>query len=62
MTDSQLLEAALDFIVELGVADEYICETLSEDLEESDKCSAECENMNRICVLRFLRIRGKTEA
>lgn len=56
MTDSQLLEKALDFIVELGVADEYICETLSGDLEESDRCAAECENMNRICVLRFLRI------
>lgn len=55
MTDSQYLDNALDFIVEREEADDYICESLHEIKEEYEVCANDCQNMNRNCVLRFLR-------
>lgn len=55
MTDSQYLEKALDFIVEQEGENEYICEELHNIPEEFEICAYDCQNLNRNCVLRFLK-------
>ncbi len=53
MTDSQLLDKALDFIVEREEDNDYICVELHDIPEELEICSKDCQNLNRNCVLRF---------
>lgn len=55
MTDSQYLNKALDFIVEQEEDDDYICTRMLEIPEEYEVCVNDCQNLNRICVLRFLK-------
>jgi hypothetical protein len=55
MTDSQYLDKALDFIVEREQSDDYICELLHEIPEEGEICRNDCQGLNRICVLKFLK-------
>lgn len=55
MTDSQYLDKALDFIVEQEKENDYICERMLEIPEEYEVCVNDCQNLNRICVLRFLK-------
>ena len=56
MTDSQYLDVALDFIVEREESDDYICERLHDIPAEFDICARDCQNLDRICVLRYLKI------
>ena len=53
MTDSQLLDKALDFIVETQEQDDYICEQMTTE-RVGDYCENNCQNLDRQCVLRFL--------
>lgn len=55
MTDSQYLDKALDFIVEQEKENDYICTRMLEIPEEYEVCVNNCQNLNRICVLRFLK-------
>ena len=55
MTDSQYLNKALDFIVEQERENDYICTRMLEIPEEYEVCVNNCQNLNRICVLRFLK-------
>ena len=55
MTDSQFLDKALNFIVEREEDNDYICEKLHEIPEEHNICAEDCENINRSCILRFLK-------
>ena len=55
MTDSQYLDKALDFIVEQEEDDDYICTRMLEIPEEYEICVKDCQNLDRICVLRFLK-------
>lgn len=55
MTDSQYLDKALDFIVEQEKENDYICTRMLEIPEEYKVCVNDCQNLGRICVLRFLK-------
>jgi hypothetical protein len=55
MTDSQYLNKALDFIVEQEKENDYICTRMLEIPEEYEVCASDCQNLNIICVLRFLK-------
>ena len=49
MTDSQLLDRALDFIVETQESNDYICEQMGE------WCEKNCiSTLDRQCVLKYL--------
>ena len=54
MTDSQLLDKALDFIVETQEQNDYICEQMVEELEDN-YCEKNCQNLNKECVKLFLQ-------
>ena len=55
MTDTQYLDKALDFIVEREKSDDYICSELHEIPEECEMCRKDCQGLDRVCVLRFLK-------
>ncbi len=55
MTDSQYLDRAIDFIAKREEASDYICCALHAIPKEYDICANDCENINRNCVLRFLK-------
>lgn len=59
MTDSQYLDVALDFIVAREEADDYICTTLHDIPKERKICEKDCQNLDRICILRLLEILWK---
>ena len=61
MTDSQYLDKALDFIVEREQDDDYICELLHEIPEECEICRNDCQGLDRICVLKFLKYYKKKQ-
>lgn len=54
MTDKEYLDRALDFIVQ-GIPEENICEELLDIPEEADICERDCQNLDRFCVLRYLK-------
>lgn len=49
------LNKALDFIVEREKDDDYICERMSEFADEWDYCENNCQNLQKECVLRYLK-------
>lgn len=53
MTGKELLDRALDFIVETQESDDYICEQMLEGLPY-DYCADNCQNLNKECVKLFL--------
>lgn len=55
LSQSQLLDNAIDYIYSLVQYDDWICEKLLDIPEEEKICSEGCENMNKECVLRFLK-------
>ena len=55
MTDSQYLDKALDYIVEIDGTD-TICDRLHDIPAEHERCAVDCQNLNRTCVLRFLKV------
>ncbi len=55
MKDSQYLCNAIDFIVEREEDGDFICEQLHDIPEEFEICASDCQNLNRICILRFLK-------
>ena len=61
MQDKELLNEALDFIVEREQDNDYICDVLNDISEETDICAEKCQYLNKSCVLRFLRRRNKGE-
>ena len=61
MQDKESLNEALDFIVEREQDNDYICDVLNDISEEADICAEKCQNLNKSCVLRFLRRRIKGE-
>ena len=54
MTQQELLEKALDFIVETQESNDYICELML-DGGLGDYCANNCQNLNRECVKLFLQ-------
>ena len=53
-----ILNKALDFIVErVNEGDDYICEEFSSIPVEWNYCKENCQNLNRECVLRYLKRR-----
>lgn len=50
-----LLDKALDFIVETQEDNDYICEKMSEFSDEWDYCCNNCQNLQKECVIRFLK-------
>jgi len=55
MTQEQLLDNAIDYIYSLVQYDDWICEKMLDISEEEAICSESCENMNKECILRFLK-------
>lgn len=53
MTSKELLEKALDFIVETQKSNDYICEQMVEE-SVGDYCYNNCQNLNKECVKLFL--------
>lgn len=59
MTDSQYLDVALDLIVAREEDDDYICTALHDIPKERKICMRDCNNLDRICVLRYLKVLWK---
>lgn len=53
MTKADLLEKALDFIVETQKDNDCICEQMVEECI-GDYCMNNCQNLNKECVKLFL--------
>jgi hypothetical protein len=53
MTREELLDKAIDFIVETQESNDYICEQMIEELTD-DYCANNCQNLNKDCVKLFL--------
>ena len=49
----ELLDKALDFIVETQEENDYICEQMVEEYV-GDYCANNCQNLNKECVKLFL--------
>ena len=49
----ELLDKALDFIVETQEENDYICEQMNES-SVGDYCANNCQNLNKECVKLFL--------
>ena len=49
-----LLDKALDFIVETQEENDYICEQMIEE-DVGDYCVNNCQNLNKECVKLFLK-------
>lgn len=58
--EDSLLDKALDFIVEREEADDYICVLMLES-DEGDYCMDNCQNLQKECVIRFLKHYEKSE-
>ena len=50
LTDRQLLDAALSFIVDREGDDDYICERMNDEW-----CKENCNNLKKECVIRFIK-------
>ena len=55
MTQDQLLNKALDFIVETQESNDYICEQMMTEEAVGDYCANNCQNLNKECVKLFLQ-------
>lgn len=55
MKANELLDKALDLIVELCKDDDNICSALHEIPKENNYCAEHCDNFNKSCVLRYLK-------
>lgn len=53
MKANELLDKALDFIVETQEENDYICEQMVECV--GDYCEKNCQNLNKDCVKLFLQ-------
>ena len=53
MKANELLDKALDFIVETQEDNDYICEQMIEE-RVGDYCYNNCQNLNKQCVKLFL--------
>ena len=53
MKANELLDKAIDFIVETQEENDYICEQMIESI--GDYCVNNCQNLNRECVKPFLQ-------
>ena len=54
MKANELLDKALDFIVETQEQNDYICEQMCEEYA-GDYCEKNCQNLNKECVKLFLQ-------
>lgn len=54
MNDKELLDKAIDFIVETQESNDYICEQMTEEYV-GDYCINNCQNLNKECVKLFLQ-------
>ena len=54
MKANELLDKALDFIVETQEENDYICEQMIEGLVDN-YCENNCQNLNKDCVKLFLQ-------
>jgi hypothetical protein len=54
MEAKELLDKALDFIVETQEDNDYICEQMCEEYV-GDYCANNCQNLNKECVKLFLQ-------
>ena len=62
MTDKDMLNKALDFIVETQQDNDYICGCLHEFPSEEKYCGKNCHDLTCECVRRFLRYYKPTPA
>lgn len=53
MKANELLDKALDFIVETQEQNDYICEQMVEE-KVGDYCEKNCQNLNKQCVAIYL--------
>ena len=53
MKANELLDKALDFIVETQKENDYICEQMCEG-DVGDYCANNCQNLNKECVKLYL--------
>ena len=61
MKANELLDKALDFIVETQEDNDYICEQMIEEYVD-DYCVNNCQNLNKECVKLFLEKVFKKES
>ena len=52
--EENLLDKAIDFIVETQESNDYICEQMIEEAV-GDYCANNCQNLNKECVKLFLK-------
>lgn len=57
--ENELLDKALDFIVETQESNDYICEQMVFKLKDN-YCENNCQNLNKKCVKLFLQKVYKT--
>lgn len=53
--EDSLLDKALDFIVEKQKDNDYICEKMSKFSDEWNYCWNNCQNLQKECIIRFLK-------
>ena len=61
MTDKELLDNAVDVILNVYKDDDYFCSVLCEIPEEEKLCAETCTCPTKDCVLRFLKYYKKDE-
>lgn len=54
-TANQLLDNAVDLLYNMFSDDDIFCCKLLEIPEEERICSEQCENLNKDCILRYLK-------
>ena len=54
MKANEVLDKALDFIVETQESNDYICEQMIDE-HLGDYCANNCQNLNKECVKLFLQ-------
>ena len=62
MTDSELLNKALDYIVEREKDDDRICEAMDNTWNGVNYCAHNCTGLNRQCVTMYLETIYQKEA
>ena len=60
MSTEELLQKAIDFIIELCGEEGTFCETLVNIPEEEKICEKNCNNVNAECVRRYLKYYKKS--
>lgn len=60
MSTEELLQKAIDFIIDLWGERDTFCTALLDIPKEAKKCKKNCNNLNAECVKRYLKYYNKS--